>query len=141
MRRKLLLIVAFCGAVSYTASAQSFMLELSAEPNAGKRAEKALLVADSAFDSAHDLYAKGDVHNADAQLDDMTLALSECVHSLQSIHKPGLYKKAELKVSDLQRRLSGLLDNINLDERGWAEYTSRKLDEIHDKLLTGVMTK
>jgi hypothetical protein len=28
-----------------------------------------------------------------------------------------------------------------VDDRGWAEYTAHQLDEIHDKLLSGVMKK
>lgn len=137
MTRVVLLIVF----ASCTVSAQSFVAELKAEPNLARRAEKALEFANSAFDVAHDSYGKGDVHAGDAKLDDMTSALSECVESLQHIHKPGLYKKAELNVSMLQRRMSGLLDNIELQERGWAEFTNRKLEGIHDKLLEGVMRK
>lgn len=137
MNRIVLLIVF----VSCTASAQSFLTELKAEPNMARRAEKALLLANSAFDDAHASYDKGHIREGDAQLDDMTSALSECVQSLEQIHKPGLYKKAELSVSTLQRKMSGLLDDIALQERGWAEYTNRKLDGIHDKLLEGVMRK
>jgi hypothetical protein len=137
MNRIVLLIVfATC-----TASAQSFLTELKAEPNMARRAEKALQLANSAFDDAHAAYDKGLVHQGDAQLDDMTTALTECVQSLEQIHKPGLYKKAELTVAMLQRKMNGLLDDIALQERGWAEYTNRKLDGIHDKLLEGVMRK
>jgi len=46
-----------------------------------------------------------------------------------------------MKVAHLQRRLSDLVNDMNISERGWAEYTSRKLDEIHDKLLNGVMRR
>ena len=135
---RVVLLIVFASCI---ASAQSFLAELKAEPNMARRAEKALLLANSAFDSAHDSYDKGHIREGDAQLDDMTSALSECVQSLEQIHKPGLYKKAELNVSTLQRKMAGLLDDIALQERGWAEYTSRKLDEIHDKLLEGVMRK
>ncbi len=51
------------------------------------------------------------------------------------------YKKAELQVAYLQRRMQGLLDDIEIQKRGWAEYTQRKLEEIHDKLLSGVMRR
>jgi hypothetical protein len=44
-------------------------------------------------------------------------------------------------VALLQRRMQGLLDDIALQQRGWAEYTQRKLDKLHDKLLDGVMRK
>ncbi len=137
MMRVLLLIVATCSLVS----AQSFLAELKAEQNPVKRAEKALLLANAAFDYAHQSYNNGDIHKGDAQLDEMTVALRECVQSLNTAHKAGMYKKAELNVSGLQRRMQGLLDNIGAEERGWAEFTSRKLEEIHDKLLEGVMRK
>lgn len=121
--------------------AQSFLDELKSEHDPGKRLEMALTYADSSFDSARDFYSKGEVHKGDAQLEDMTNALNECVTSLEEAHKAKFYKKAELRVAYLQRRMKGLLDDIEMQQRGWAEYTDRKLDEIHDKLLDGVMKK
>jgi hypothetical protein len=121
--------------------AQSFIDELKAEHDPGRRSELALAFADTAFDSARDFYSKGEVHKGDAQLEDMMNALNECEVSLEAAHKAKFYKKAELRVAYLQRRMKGLLDDIELQQRGWAEYTQRKLDEIHDKLLDGVMRK
>ena len=68
-------------------------------------------------------------------------ALNECVSSLQAAHKSKFFKKPELRVALLQRRLQTLLDDIGIEERGWAEYTARKLNEVHDKLLSGAMGK
>lgn len=121
--------------------AQSLLDELKAEHDPGRRSEKALTFAESTFDIARDFYNKGEVHKGDAQLEDMTHALDECVQSLEEAHKARFYKKAELRVAYLQRRMKGLLDDIELQQRGWAEYTQRKMDEIHDKLLDGVMRK
>lgn len=123
------------------AHAQSLLAELKAEHDPTKRSELALSFADAAFDNARDFYAKGEIQKGDAQLEDMTNALNECVVSLAVAHKARFYKKAELKVAYLQRRMQGLLDDIEIQRRGWAEYTERKLDEIHDKLLDGVMRK
>lgn len=123
------------------AKAQSFVDELKAEHDPGRRAELALTFADTAFDSARDYYTKGEIHKGDAQLEDMTNALNECVTSVEAARKAKFYKKAELRVAYLQRRMKGLLDEIEMQQRGWAEYTERKLDEIHDKLLDGVMKK
>ncbi|MBV8551700.1 MAG: hypothetical protein JOY54_10390 [Acidobacteriaceae bacterium] len=122
-------------------SAQSLVAELKMEPNPQKRSDKALLLADEAFDNARDFYHNGEVDKGDAQLENMTNALKTCVESLNEAHKGRLYKKAEMNVATLQRRLQGLLDDLSVQKRGWAEYTSRKLDEIHDKLLAGVMSK
>lgn len=121
--------------------AQSLLSELQAEQNPQRRSEKALTFANTAFDSAHDFYLKGEIEKGDAQLDNMTKALNQCVQSLTEAHKGKYYKKAEMNVANLQRRLEGLLDELSVQKRGWAEYTNRKLEEIHDKLLNGVMSK
>jgi site-specific recombinase len=123
------------------ASGQSLLSEIRAEHDPAKRSEKALNLADSAFDSARESYNKGDVHKGDAELENMMTALEECLSSLDTARKARYYKKAEMNVALLQRRLQGLLDDIDLQQRGWAEYTQRKLDELHDKLLDGVMRK
>ncbi len=107
----------------------------------GKRADVQLAQADAAFDAARDAYNKGNIEKGDAALEDMTKALNACVESLEAAHKSRSFKKAELRVAHLQRRMAALLDDISLPERGWAEYTDRKLEEIHDKLLAGVMLK
>jgi hypothetical protein len=132
------LIFAICAA---TLQAQSVLSELQAEQNPQKRSEKALIFADAAFESAHDYYLKGEIDKGDAQLETMTKALNQCVVSLTEAHKGRYYKKAEMNVANLQRRLEGLLSDLSVQKRGWAEYTSRKLEEIHDKLLNGVMSK
>jgi hypothetical protein len=130
----------FLGFASVIEAHQSF-IELEAERDPGRRSDKALLLADSAFDSAREFYTKGEIKKGDAELENMTKALTACVGSLETARKARFYKKAELRVAFLQRRLQGLLDNLGVQERGWAEYTQRKLDDIHDKLLDGVMRK
>ena len=115
--------------------------EINAEHEPAKRADLALALAESSFDEAHSAYDKGNVEKGDARLEDMTTALNACVAALADAHKSRLYKKAELKVALLQRRMKGLLDDIDVPRRGWAEFTDRKLDEIHDKLLSGAMHK
>ncbi|MBV8070408.1 MAG: hypothetical protein JO270_10920 [Acidobacteriaceae bacterium] len=124
-----------------TLSSQALMADLQMEQNPQKRSDKALALADNAFDTARDFYLKGEIQKGDAQLEDMTKALNACVDSLNEAHKGKFYKKAEMNVATLQRRLDGLLSELSVQSRGWAEYTSRKLEEIHDKLLNGVMSK
>jgi hypothetical protein len=127
-----------CASLSYT---QSLISEIKAEHDPAKRSEKALTFADTSFDSARDYYNKGDIHKGDAELENMMAALEECLSSVDAAHKAKYYKKAEMNVALLQRRMQGLLEDISLQQRGWAEYTQRKLDQLHDKLLDGVMRK
>jgi hypothetical protein len=128
-------------ALSLCMPAQSLLSELKAERDPGKRAEKALLLANAAFDSARDYYRKGQIEKGDAALDEMTDALIACLQSAEIAHKAKFFKKAEMDVAALQRRMTWLLNDLDVQDRGWAEITSKKLDEIHDKLLDGVMRK
>jgi hypothetical protein len=127
--------------ISYSLSAQSFLAELKSQRDPGKRSDMALAFATESFDTARDFYNKGEIHQGDAELENMTSALNSCVDSLAAMNKARLYKKAELKVAYLQRRMTSLKDELSVQQRGWAEYTARKLDEIHDKVLAGVMRK
>jgi hypothetical protein len=131
------LILVFAGLVP----AQVFLAELKSQHDPAKRSEMALSFADELFDNARNSYGKGEISKGDADLESMTKVLNACVDSLAAANKSRSYKKAELKVAHLQRRLSDLVNDMGIQERGWAEYTSRKLDEIHDKLLSGVMRK
>jgi hypothetical protein len=131
------LILAFAGLVP----AQAFLAELKLQHDPAKRSEMALSFADELFDNARNSYGKGEISKGDADLESMTKVLNACVDSLAAANKSRSYKKAELKVAHLQRRLSDLVNDMGIQERGWAEYTSRKLDEIHEKLLNGVMRK
>jgi hypothetical protein len=132
-----MLILAFAGSMP----GQSFLAELKTQHDPAKRSEMALMFATELFDNAKDSYSKGQISKGDADLDSMTKVLNACVESLAAANKSRSYKKAEMKVAHLQRRLSDLVNDMGIQERGWAEYTSRKLDEIHDKLLNGVMRK
>ena len=122
-------------------AAQSPLEDLKAETDPGKRAEKALMLAESQFDAAKAAYAKGEISDGDTGLDIMSKALDETVASLAMKRKSRLYKRAEIQVAHLQRRLSGLVDDLRFDDRGWAEQVNRHLAEVHDKLLEGVMRK
>jgi DNA gyrase/topoisomerase IV subunit B len=126
---------------SSSMGAQSFLAEIASEHDPGKRSELALTYANESFDDARGYYQKGAVEKGDAALENMTTALQACVQSLAVSNKVKFYKKAELKVAYLQRRMSGLVEDLGVQERGWAEQTKRKVEEIHEKLLEGVMRK
>jgi predicted lipid-binding transport protein (Tim44 family) len=129
-----------CWSVSLS-GAHPAQVELKEDRDPARRSDKFLTSAEAAFDNARTAYAKDDVHTGNAQLDEMMSALQNCVATLESAHKNRLYKRAEMRVATLQRRLQNLLDDISVTERGWAEQTSRKIEEIHDKLLEGAMKK
>ncbi len=127
--------------LSSVVSAQALMGDINLERDPVKRSDLALNLADESFDNARDFYQKGAVEKGDAALENMTNALNVCVQSLAITNKARFYKKAELKVAYLQRRMGTLVEDLGVQERGWAEQTKRKLEEIHDKILDGVMRR
>jgi len=139
--RYLVLILLLTGSTVYKDAIGSAASPFGHDQDAAKRSAAELNSAEQAFDDARAAYDKGDIDKGDEELEKMTKALDACLGSLEEVHKARFYKKAEMRVAFLQRRMSGLLDDIELPRRGWAEQTSRKLDEIHDKLLAGAMGK
>src|SRR5579863_2597384 len=95
-------------------NAQTLIAEIKAERDPAKRSEKALTLANTAFDNARDCYNKGEIHKGDAELENMMTALDECLASLDTANKAKYFKKAEMNVALLKRRLKGLLDDIAL---------------------------
>lgn len=135
---KISLLLVMFGSVM---AAQSLLGEINQERDPAKRSELALSAADESFDHARDFYQKGAIEKGDAALENMTSALDVCVQSLAVSNKARFYKKAELRIAYLQRRMSGLVEDLSIQERGWAEQTKRKLEAIHDRILDGVMRK
>lgn len=126
---------------AWSLGAQSFVSELNAVHNPGKRSEKALKLADEAFDTARSFYGKGQIEKGDAALDEMTQALTTCLKSAETANKAKYFKKAEMNVAQLQRRMKWLINDMDIRNRGWAVITSKKIDRIHNQLLAGVMRK
>ncbi len=121
---------------------QSFCAEFTGDHKTNIRPETALTMASDALDQASSFYKAGDFSKGDAALDNMVGDLRDCVNSLQAARRGGgNYKKAELKVAFLQRRLRDLVSDLRVEDRGWAEQTERTIDEIHEQLLSGVMKK
>jgi hypothetical protein len=106
-----------------------------------RRSQQELSQAESAFSEARDAYREGKIKDGDQHLDEMIKRLNTCVAALEAAHKSRYYKQAEIRVAGLMRRLKTILEDLSVDDRGWAEYTSHQIEEIHDKLLSGVMKK
>lgn len=128
-------------ALSSCLMAESYLSQLKAVRNPGKRSEKALKLADAAFENARQFYHDGEIQKGDAALDQMTQALTACLKSAEIANKAKYFKKAELNVAKLQRQMTWLLSNLEVRNRGWAKITSKKMDQIHNQLLAGAMRK
>jgi hypothetical protein len=122
-------------------SAQSALDAVRAERNPGRRSEMAMSMADEALDRAREFYRSGDSKRGEEQLTVVEKLADECLSSVEEAHKSKYTKKAELRMAALARRVDSLADDLGYDQRSKARELHSHLEEIHDKLLAGVMSK
>ena len=119
---------------------------IKAEPNLEKRSDRALDNADQEIDAARKAYAAGDLNGTRQALQDVRASVELSYDSLQETGKnprrsPKHFKRAELKIREMLRRLRGLEDEFSVEDRPPVQEVEQRLQEIHDELLTGIMTK
>ena len=114
------------------------------EPNLERRSDLALGNASAAMDLARD--AASD----DAKLkpaleelrDSVDLAYQSLVESGKSARRnPKFFKKAELKTRELMRRLEGLAQAVDADDRVIVEGVRERVSKVHDDLIKDIMQK
>jgi hypothetical protein len=118
---------------------------IKSEPNLEKRSDLALTYANTALDSARDAYIKGDLDrtetNLNEVLDSVDLAYQALSDTGKDPRKDRFFKQAELRTRALLRRLEGLGQTMSAADRGIVERVRNEVSEIHDNLLTGIMSK
>lgn len=115
------------------------------EPNLERRSELALDYANAALDQARDSYSIGDLTKTQASLDEVRESVDLAYQSLEETGKDprrsSKFKRAELKTRELLRRLEGLKQTVNFEDRALVEKVRDRVAEIHDSLLKGIMSK
>lgn len=118
---------------------------VKSEPDLEKRSELALANADHTLDEARQAYSGGDQKATQAALSELTESIDVCYDALQQARTPPrkskYYKRAELKVSALMRRLSGFRDEVSYDSRASVEAALKKVSDVHDELIADIMSK
>jgi hypothetical protein len=118
---------------------------LKSEPDLNRRSELALTNADEKIDQARQAYQAGNEAAEEAAIQEVAESVTLCYDSLEQTHstprKSKYYKRAELKVSALMRRLNGFRDEVSFEFRPRVEAALKKLSDIHDQLLSDIMSK
>ena len=119
---------------------------VKAEPNLEKRSALALLNADSQIDAAKKAYEAADRESFTRAIDEVIASVDLSYDSLEDTGKrarrsPKHFKRAELKVRGLIRRLDGIEREVALDDRAPISNALKRLHEVHDKLVVDIMTK
>ena len=118
---------------------------VKAEPDPERRSELALTNADKAIDAARQAYNGGDKDAEQVALTEVRESVDVSIESLESTHKAPrnnkYYKRAELRVGALLRRLHSLRDEMAFDGRQTVEAVIKRLSDVHDELINAVMSK
>lgn len=119
---------------------------IKSEPKLEKRSQLALQFANSALDSARDLYKKGEVDACRTALGEVEAGVRLSYDSLMATGKDPRrnskpFKEAEKSTREILRRLEGLNDLMSEFDRGAVDPVQRTVSDIHDKLITGIMGK
>jgi hypothetical protein len=116
------------------------------EPNLERRSELALVNAGTAMDAARDTYKAGEIGKAQTALDEVGASVDLSYDALVEAGKdprkhPKFFKSAELKTRELLRRLEDMTRAVNMEDRAMVVKVRDSVSEVHDKLLSGIMTK
>jgi hypothetical protein len=116
------------------------------EPNLERRSERALDNASAAMDTARDASSAGEPDKVKAALeelrDSVDLAYQSLVDSGKSARRsPKFFKRAELKTRELMRRLEGLAQAVDAEDRIFVESVRGRVSKVHDDLIQDIMQK
>jgi hypothetical protein len=116
------------------------------EPNLERRSDRAIENASIAMDAAREAAGAGDIAKVKASLeelqDSVDLAYQSLVDSGKSARRnPKFFKKAELKTRELMRRLEGLAQSVDSDDRTLVESVRDRVSKVHDDLIQDIMQK
>ena len=118
---------------------------VKSEPDLNRRSEMALANAEEKLDAARQAYMAGNDAAEAAAVQEIGESVELCYQSLEQTHgaprKSRYYKRAELKVSELMRHLSGFRDEVSYDFRPKVDVVLKKISDIHDQLLSDIMSR
>jgi hypothetical protein len=119
---------------------------LQKETNAEKRSELALEEAERELDNARASYKKGDDQGFRDSLASIRAAVELSYDSLKSTGKnarrhPKYYKRADLRIRALLRRIEGLEQEVGFDDRPRVTAVKNRMSEINEQIVLDIMKK
>jgi hypothetical protein len=119
---------------------------IRSEPNPEKRAKLAMEHASEQLPLATKAYSGGDVRGAMAAIGELGESVDLCKESLRATGKdarknPKAFKRAEMEIRELLRRLKSAETEFSIDDRTTILDVEQHLQEIHDDLIQQIMSK
>ncbi|MBM3796482.1 MAG: hypothetical protein FJW31_21010 [Acidobacteria bacterium] len=137
---RLLLRLLLTASLSQAASLET----IRKEPNLEKRSELALANADLAIDRARTAYQNGEDAAFKTALDEVSASLDLGKQSLDATgknarKKPKYFKKAEITIRRLARRLDTMRNEVSVDDRPAVEPVVTRAHALQEEILHAIM--
>jgi hypothetical protein len=115
-----------------------------AEPNLEKRSKLAVDAAVAALKQAREAYRNGEIEPCRKFIAESLEAASLSAASIKESGKdprrsPKWFKRAEMELRELIRRVDSFSDEMSFADRPLLEELRAKVVQVHDELLTGLM--
>jgi hypothetical protein len=119
---------------------------VKAEPNLEHRSDRALENAFNALDAAKKAYKDADNKGFHEALGELRESVDVSYKSLNDTGKaarrnPKYFKRAQMKLHDLGKRLDTFEKDVSIDERAPVIEVKKRVDELEDEILLQIMTK
>ena len=116
------------------------------EPNLERRSQLAMESANSALDAARTSYEANDLDKTRASLDHVGQAVSLAYDSLKQTGKQArrdtkFFKRTELATRQMLRRIEGMAESMNFEDRALVDKLREHVTAIHENLLQDIMGK
>jgi hypothetical protein len=117
-----------------------------AEPNLEKRSALALKEADNSITAAKKAYDEKNPDEFRDRIQDVQELVNLSYKSLQDTGKrarksPKHFKRAELAIRTMIRRLESLSNEVSVDDRDVVTSAKNALNDVHETVLHDIMTK
>jgi hypothetical protein len=118
--------------------------KVKAERNLERRSRAAIENADRALKEAREAYNRGDMEQAEAGIaevrESVDLAKTSLVETGRNPRRsPRWFKRAEIALRDLIKRLDAFHRDMNVADREMLEETIARVHEVHEAILLGLM--
>jgi len=122
------------------------LTEVKNEPNLEKRSERALENANTAIDEARKAYKSSDLGAFKSRIHEIEESAELSYQSLEDTGKaarrsPKFFKRAEMKMHSLAKRLEALGTEVSLEDRAAIDSVRKTLSDLEDKIVFEIMTK
>jgi hypothetical protein len=120
------------------------LAQVKAEPNLERRSRAALENADRSLKASRQAYEAGDLKLTRDLLDELDQSVNLAEESLKDTGKdpvksPKYFKNAEIKTGYLLRKIESFSQDMNVADRPMADKVKEDVQEVHDRLLHGIM--